>query len=157
MTAALKPENVAQLIFFVAGRKRSCDADLAKLYGVKPPSHNEQLRRNRERFPEDFAFSLPAMRGGRFEACRNGDLKFTWWPPVHSRLMPSPKRSASCHALYAVLRSASGRSQHRDHAHLRAASPFDGYNRDSLGKPGRLKQAREKYDEQFAVEMLEAR
>jgi len=58
MTAALKPENVAQLIFFVRGEKVMLDADLAKLCGVTTKRLNEQLRRNRERFPEDFAFQL---------------------------------------------------------------------------------------------------
>jgi hypothetical protein len=34
MTPALKPEKVAQLVFFVRGQKVMFDADLAKLYGV---------------------------------------------------------------------------------------------------------------------------
>lgn len=34
------------------------DADLAELYGVETRRLNEQVRRNRERFPEDFMFQL---------------------------------------------------------------------------------------------------
>ena len=34
------------------------DADLAILYGVSPKRLNEQVKRNRARFPEDFAFLL---------------------------------------------------------------------------------------------------
>jgi hypothetical protein len=34
------------------------DADLAKLYGVTTASLNQAVRRNRERFPEDFMFRL---------------------------------------------------------------------------------------------------
>ena len=34
------------------------DSDLAKLYGVTTGRLNEQLSRNKERFPEDFAFQL---------------------------------------------------------------------------------------------------
>jgi hypothetical protein len=34
------------------------DADLAALYGVTTKRLNEQVRRNRERFPEDFMFRL---------------------------------------------------------------------------------------------------
>lgn len=34
------------------------DSDLAELYGVTPRRLNEQVQRNRERFPEDFAFYL---------------------------------------------------------------------------------------------------
>jgi len=36
------------------------DADLAELYGVETKRLNEQVRRNRERFPEDFMFQLTA-------------------------------------------------------------------------------------------------
>ena len=34
------------------------DADLAELYGVTTKRLNEQVRRNRSRFPEDFIFQL---------------------------------------------------------------------------------------------------
>jgi hypothetical protein len=34
------------------------DADLAKLYGVTTYRFNEQVSRNRDRFPEDFAYQL---------------------------------------------------------------------------------------------------
>ena len=34
------------------------DSDLARLYGVTPKRFNEQVRRNRERFPRDFMFTL---------------------------------------------------------------------------------------------------
>ena len=34
------------------------DADLATLYGVPTKRLNEQVRRNAERFPEDFMFQL---------------------------------------------------------------------------------------------------
>src|SRR5438270_1554698 len=34
------------------------DADLAKLYGVTTKALNQEMRRNRARFPEDFAFRL---------------------------------------------------------------------------------------------------
>ena len=36
------------------------DADLAKLYGVTTKRLNEQIRRNRDRFPNDFMFQLTA-------------------------------------------------------------------------------------------------
>lgn len=40
------------------GQRVLLDADLAKLYGVTSKRLNEQVRRNRNRFPEDFAFHL---------------------------------------------------------------------------------------------------
>ena len=60
MKVALKPENIAQLVFFVRGEKVMFDADLAKLYGVSTKALNQALRRNRERFPDDFVFQLTA-------------------------------------------------------------------------------------------------
>ena len=36
------------------------DADLAVLYGVTTKRLNEQVRRNRSRFPDDFIFQLTA-------------------------------------------------------------------------------------------------
>ena len=58
MAVTLKPENVAQLVFFVRGEKVMLDADLAKLYGVTTKALNQATRRNKTRFPEDFAFRL---------------------------------------------------------------------------------------------------
>ena len=60
MTIVLKPENIAQLVFFIRGEKVMLDADLAKLYGVSTKALNQALRRNRERFPEDFVFQRTA-------------------------------------------------------------------------------------------------
>jgi len=34
------------------------DADLAKLYGVSTKALNQAFRRNKQRFPSDFAFQL---------------------------------------------------------------------------------------------------
>jgi hypothetical protein len=60
VAVVLKPENVAQLVFFIRGEKVMLDADLAKLYGVTTKALNQAVRRNRTRFPEDFAFRLSA-------------------------------------------------------------------------------------------------
>ena len=54
----LKPENVAQFVFFMRGEKVMFDADLAMLYGVEVRSLNQAVARNRKRFPADFAFQL---------------------------------------------------------------------------------------------------
>jgi hypothetical protein len=54
----LKPENVAQLVFFIRGEKVMLDADLAMLYGVATRVLLQAFKRNRQRFPEDFVFQL---------------------------------------------------------------------------------------------------
>ena len=45
-------------ILTIRGQKVMLDADLAELYGVETRRLNEQVRRNSERFPEDFMFQL---------------------------------------------------------------------------------------------------
>jgi hypothetical protein len=51
-------EQIQQLIFLIRGKKVMLDSDLAKLYGVSTKRLNEQVKRNRDRFPEDFMFQL---------------------------------------------------------------------------------------------------
>lgn len=45
-------------ILTIRGQRVILDADLAKLYGVETKRLNEQVRRNSDRFPDDFAFVL---------------------------------------------------------------------------------------------------
>ncbi len=51
-------ERVVSRIFLVRGQKVMLDADLAELYGVTTRRLNEQVRRNANRFPGDFAFQV---------------------------------------------------------------------------------------------------
>ena len=46
--------NIEKLIYVVRGQKVMLDSDLAELYGVEVKRLNEQVKRNIERFPEDF-------------------------------------------------------------------------------------------------------
>lgn len=45
-------------ILLLRGKKVMLDFDLAELYGVKARALNQAVKRNRERFPEDFMFQL---------------------------------------------------------------------------------------------------
>jgi hypothetical protein len=51
-------ESIENMIYFSRGHRVMLDRDLARLYGVETKRLNEQLQRNRYRFPEDFAFKL---------------------------------------------------------------------------------------------------
>jgi hypothetical protein len=53
-------EQIEPLIRTIRGQKVMLDSDLAILYGVPTKRLNEQVRRNRERFPDDFMFRLAA-------------------------------------------------------------------------------------------------
>lgn len=48
------------LIVSIRGQRVILDSDLARLYGVTTSRFNEAFKRNKSRFPEDFAFQLSA-------------------------------------------------------------------------------------------------
>ena len=58
-SASIQPlENIENLIHVIRGKQVMLDRDLARLYGVETGRLNEQVKRNIERFPEDFMFQL---------------------------------------------------------------------------------------------------
>ena len=50
--------NIENKILVIRGQQVMLDRDLAELYGVETKRINEQVRRNIERFPEQFCFQL---------------------------------------------------------------------------------------------------
>jgi hypothetical protein len=53
-------ERIERLILVIRSQRIMLDADLARLYGVSTKRLNEQVKRNKERFPERFMFRLTA-------------------------------------------------------------------------------------------------
>lgn len=51
-------QKIEKMILTVRGQKVVLAADLAELYGVPTKRLNEQVKRNAERFPDDFVFRL---------------------------------------------------------------------------------------------------
>lgn len=51
-------EVVINKILLLRGKKVMVDKDIAELYGVSTKRLNEQVKRNKKRFPEDFMFKL---------------------------------------------------------------------------------------------------
>ena len=60
MTSERKVASIENAIYLIRGQRVMLDSDLAAVYGVTTKRLNEQLRRNRSRFPSDFAFQLTA-------------------------------------------------------------------------------------------------
>jgi len=58
--AAVEAERIVQSIVWLRGHKVLLDADLATLYGVPTKVLVQAVKRNQERFPEDFMFQLSA-------------------------------------------------------------------------------------------------
>jgi hypothetical protein len=57
-TKVARIDSIETAIHFFRGQKVMLDSDLAAIYGVTTVRLNEQFKRNRQRFPSDFAFQL---------------------------------------------------------------------------------------------------
>jgi hypothetical protein len=60
MRKSIAPERIASAILILRGQRVLQDSELATLYGVSTKRFNQQVRRNRKRFPADFMFQLTA-------------------------------------------------------------------------------------------------
>jgi hypothetical protein len=58
MTGTLPIESITDMIYQIRGQRVMLDRDLASLYEVETKRLKEQVKRNIERFPEDFMFEL---------------------------------------------------------------------------------------------------
>jgi ORF6N domain len=61
-TSTAPVTHIAHAILVLRRQRAILDADLASLYGVTTKRLNEQVKRNAERFPEDFLFRLTAAQ-----------------------------------------------------------------------------------------------
>jgi len=93
-------QNIQSLIFTIRNNQVMIDRDLAELYGVKVKRLNEQVKRNLDRFPENFRFQLNDIEKNELVAnCdRFKSLK-------HSSVNPYAFTEQGVAMLSAVLRS----------------------------------------------------
>jgi ORF6N domain-containing protein len=87
-------DNVESTIYLFRGQRVMLDADLAAIYGTSTMRLNEQFRRNRQRFPEDFAFQLTPEEFKRLisqiaisKKGRGGRRKLPWVFTEHGAIM----------------------------------------------------------------------
>ena len=103
-------EPLSQLpIFEIRGQRVILDTDLARIYGVETKKFNQAIKRNRDRFPADFAFQLTANE------CRNLKSQF-----VTSSLQISDNKDDTSNWSQIVTSSefAAERSKHRGKTYL---------------------------------------
>jgi hypothetical protein len=60
MASARTIDNVQSAIYLIRDQRVMLDSDLAAIYQVTTKQLSQQLKRNKDRFPEDFAFQLMA-------------------------------------------------------------------------------------------------
>jgi len=77
MKALIPIEVIEKKIFLLRGQKVMLDKDLAELYGVSTKVLNQAVKRNLDRFPEDFMFQLTKEEAD------------TWWQYVMSNRLRS--------------------------------------------------------------------
>ena len=53
--------NIEDIIYEIRGKQVMLDRDLAKLYQVETRTLNQKVKRNIERFPEDFCFQMTEL------------------------------------------------------------------------------------------------
>jgi ORF6N domain-containing protein len=89
-----KLDTVDAAIYLVRGQRVMLDSDLAAIYGTSTMRLNEQFRRNRQRFPEDFAFQLIPEEFKRLisqiaisKKGRGGRRKLPWVFTEHGAIM----------------------------------------------------------------------
>jgi hypothetical protein len=90
------PDRIQQMVHVVRGQRVMLDFDLSKLYGVPTSALNQAVRRNAERFPEDFAYQLTQQEVASLmsqivisKTARGGHRKLPWAFTEHGVAMLS--------------------------------------------------------------------
>jgi hypothetical protein len=89
-------------IYTLRGKQIIMDEDLAELYQVTTKRLNEQVKRNSERFPEDFMFQLTEKE---YESLRSQFATLETGRGKHRKYMPYAFTENGVYMLSAVLKS----------------------------------------------------
>jgi phage regulator Rha-like protein len=95
-------DKLQGLIYTIRGAQVMYDSDLAELYGVEIKRLNEQVKRNRERFPEEFMFQLTDEE---FAFLRSQNATLETGRGSHRKYLPYVFTEQGVAMLSAVLRS----------------------------------------------------
>lgn len=95
-------KNIQDKIYTIRGQQVLLDKDLAELYGVSIKRLNEQVKRNSERFPEEFMFQLNQKE---FEVLRSQIATLNFSRGKHRKYLPYAFTEQGIAMLSAVLRS----------------------------------------------------
>jgi len=93
MSSHRKIASLESTIHLIRAQRVMLDSDLAVIYGVTAKRLNEQLRRNRPRFPDDFAFQLTVQEFTNLKSqiatssSHGGKRKLPWVFTEHGALM----------------------------------------------------------------------
>ena len=103
MEELIKEEKIENMIYEIRGKQVMLDSDLAKLYNVETKYLNRQVKRNIERFPEDFCFQLTKEEYKKILRCQNVTLELK--QGKYSKYLPYVFTETGVSMLSSVLRS----------------------------------------------------
>ncbi len=84
----IPPESIESRFFVLRSHRVMLDRDLASLYGVATRVLNQAVKRNKDRFPDDFMFPLTKEEAALVLPSRSQTvtLAFPWFSIVHRQL-----------------------------------------------------------------------
>jgi len=139
-------EYIQGAIFQMRGDRVILDADLAALYGVEIRALVQAVKRNIERFPDDFMFQLTA---DEYTFLRSQIVTLKTGRGRHRKYMPYAFTEQGVAMLSSVLRSP--QAVQVNIAIMRTFVKLRAMTADNKALARRLHKLEEKYDKQFAV------
>ena len=146
MALPVQTEHIERNILLIRGHRVMLDTDLAILYSVPTKRLNEQVRRNKKRFPSDFLFQLTAEEVERLRS------QFATSKPgrgQHRKYRPYVFTEQGVAMLSSVLHSE--RAIQVNIAVMRAFVQLREMIGSNKGLARRLNELEKKYDSQFRV------
>ena len=137
-------EFIASKIFVIRDKKVMLDEDLAELYDVETKRLNEQIKRNKARFPEDFMFQLTDREFANLKS----QIVISSWGGSR-RAKPYAFTEQGVAMLSSALRSK--RAIEVNIAIMRAFVKLRRMIASNLELSRKLEKMEKKYDEQFKV------
>jgi hypothetical protein len=98
----ISQKEIGKHIYTVRGKQAMLDSDLAGIYQVETKVFNQAMKRNTERFPEDFCFQLSSEE---WEALRSQIVTLNGGRGQHRKYLPYAFTEQGVAMLSAVLRS----------------------------------------------------
>jgi hypothetical protein len=149
MDVSVPVEVIKGKIYLIRGQKVLLDNDLAEMYGVETASLNRAVKRNINRFPQDFMFQLTVVESSALR-CQIGISK----PEGRGgrRYLPNVFTEQGVAMLSSVLHS--GRAVQVNIAIMRAfvqMRELAASNREIARKLDELEKKYDKHDKQFMV------
>jgi phage regulator Rha-like protein len=139
-------ERIERAILLLRGQKVILDIDLAALYGVEAKVLNQAVKRNLERFPEDFMFQLNADEAAFL---RSQTVTLKTGRGQHRKYLPYAFTEQGVAMLSSVLRNA--RAVQVNIEIMRAFVRLRKMLASNAQLAGKLDALEKKYDAQFKV------